>query len=106
MKHKIYNKLVRDKIPQIIEAEGNKAVCKTLDEAGYIQHLNEKLLEEVQEYLKSGELEELADIGEVMHAILAYKGIPLEEFQKARMTKLEQRGGFKERILLEEVIEE
>ncbi len=106
MKRTTYNKLVRDHIPQVIESEGKKAICTTLDDTSYIKHLNEKLLEEVQEYLQSGELEELADIGEVMHAILAYKGIPLEEFQRARMTKLEQRGGFKERIFLEEVIEE
>ena len=106
MKSRIYNKLVRDKIPQIIDADGRKAVCRTLEDESYIRHLHEKLLEEVQEYLKSGELEELADIGEVMHAILDYKGIPLAEFQKARLDKLEQRGGFKERIFLEEVIEE
>jgi predicted house-cleaning noncanonical NTP pyrophosphatase (MazG superfamily) len=106
MKTTTYNKLVRDKIPQIIKQSGKTCVCEVLSDEKYIQMLNEKLLEEVNEYLESGTLEELADIGEVMHAILAFKNISIEEFQKARLEKLEARGGFSERILLKEVIEE
>ena len=106
MKNIVYNKLVRDKIPAIIEQSGKKAICQTLSDEEYIKQLNTKLLEEVNEYYESGSLEELADIGEVMHAILSYKNISIEEFQKARMDKLEQRGGFKDKIFLKEVIEE
>lgn len=106
MKSIKYNKLVRDKIPMIIENTGNKCICETLSDDDYIKMLNEKLKEELDEYLESGTLEELADIGEVMHAILAYKNISLEEFQRVRMEKFESRGGFKDRILLKEVIEE
>ncbi len=101
-----YNKLVRDKIPGIIEQSGKKAVTQTLPDEKYIEMLNQKLLEEVNEFFGSGSVEELADIGEVMHAIIAYKGITLEEFQHVRLEKLEKRGGFKDRILLVEVVEE
>jgi len=100
-----YNKLVRDKIPEIIEKSGKKAVTEILPDEKYIEMLNEKLLEEVNEFFASGSVEELADIGEVMHAIMDYKGISLEEFQRIRLEKLEKRGGFKDKIMLVEVIE-
>lgn len=102
----IYNKLVRDKIPEIIEADDRKAICETLSDQDYMRLLKQKLLEEVNEFIESESLEELADIGEVMHALLDYKGISLEQFQKARMDKLEKRGGFKKRVFLKEVIED
>ncbi len=105
MAAKVYNKLIRDRIPEIIEASGKTCVCETLANEQYIEKLNEKLLEEVREYLESGTVEELADIGEVMHAILDFKGIPLEEFQRVRMEKLQERGGFKKKLLLKEVKE-
>lgn len=105
MKVKVYNKLVRDRIPEIIEASGKTCTYETLSDEQYIELLNKKLLEEVNEYLKSGMIEELADIGEVMHAILDCKGIPLVEFQHIRDEKLQARGGFKKKILLKEVME-
>lgn len=101
-----YNKLVRDKIPEIIEQSGKTAVTETLPDDKYVEMLNQKLLEEVNEFFESGTVEELADIGEVMHAIMAYKGITLEEFQRVRLEKLEKRGGFKDKVLLVEVVEE
>jgi predicted house-cleaning noncanonical NTP pyrophosphatase (MazG superfamily) len=105
MKVITYNKLVRDKIPQIIEQSGKSCICETLSDEQYIKMLNEKLLEEVKEYLENETVEELADIGEVMHAILAYKKVSIEEFQKTRLEKLETRGGFMDKILLKEVRE-
>ena len=105
MKVTNYNKLVRDKIPQIIKDSGNECICETLSDEEYRRMLNEKLVEEAMEYAKTGDIEELADMGEVMHAILDYKNTSLEEFQKIRMEKLQARGGFKDRILLKEVIE-
>lgn len=105
MKIVTYNKLVRDKIPQIIEHSGKVCICETLSDEQYIAKLNEKLLEEVQEYFETGSVEELADIGEVMHAILAHKGVNIEEFHRLRMKKHNERGGFSEKILLKEVIE-
>ncbi len=105
MKSKIYNKLVRDKIPEIIAASGKECVCEKLSDEQYIKMLNEKLLEEVGEYLESESVEELADIGEVIHAILDFKNVSIEEFQKVRIEKLEARGGFRSKIFLKEVIE-
>lgn len=105
MKVTNYNKLVRDKIPQIIKDSGKECICETLSDEEYIRMLNEKLVEEAKEYIKTGDIEELADMGEVMHAILDYKNTSLEEFQKVRMEKLQAHGGFKDRILLKEVIE-
>lgn len=105
MKVTNYNKLVRDKIPQIIKDSGKECICETLSDEEYRRMLNEKLVEEAMEYAKTGDIEELADMGEVMHAILDYKNTSLEEFQKIRMEKLQARGGFKDRILLKEVIE-
>jgi predicted house-cleaning noncanonical NTP pyrophosphatase (MazG superfamily) len=76
-----------------------------LSDEQYIAKLNEKLLEEIKEYLESGSVEELADAGEVMHAILAYIGISVEEFQELRMKKHNERGGFSKKILLKGVVE-
>lgn len=106
MKKTVHNKLVRDRIPEIIEKSGKRAVTEILSDEEYMELLNKKLMEEVQEYIESGTVEELADIGEVMHAIMDLKDISIEEFQRVRLEKLEQRGGFKERIFLKEVIED
>jgi len=101
-----HNKLVRDKIPQIIEQAGKSCIYETLPDNQYFQMLNKKLLEEVTEYLESGTVEELADIGEVLYAILVFKNVSMEEYQKIRLDKRNARGGFTERILLKEVIED
>lgn len=106
MKTTTYNKLVRDMIPEIIEASGKKAVCETLNDEVYIKLLKQKLVEELNEFLESDDVAELADMGEVMHALLEYKGVSIETFQRIRLEKLEKRGGFKKKIMLKEVIEE
>lgn len=107
MKTITYNKLVRDRIPEIIEANGKKAVYETItSEEDYIKFLKDKLVEEMNEFLESDDVAELADMGEVMHGILEYKGVSVETFQRIRLEKLEKRGGFKKRLLLKEVIEE
>jgi predicted house-cleaning noncanonical NTP pyrophosphatase (MazG superfamily) len=107
MKTITYNKLVRDRIPEIIEANGKKAVYETVTrDEDYIKLLKDKLVEEMNEFLESEDIAELADMGEVMHALLEYKGVSLETFQRIRLEKLEKRGGFKKKLLLKEVIEE
>lgn len=106
MKTITYNKLVRDKIPEIIQKAGKKCTTEVLSDVQYIKMLNTKLLEEVNEYLESGSIEELADIGEVIHAILSFKGVGIEEYQKVRMEKRDKRGGFDDKILLIEVLED
>lgn len=100
---KIYNKLVRDKIPQI--CEGNNQVCKTrvLNDEEYLVELNKKLQEEMKEYLEECDLEELADLQEVVYAILDAKKCSYAEFEKIRKAKATKRGAFKKRIFLETV---
>jgi predicted house-cleaning noncanonical NTP pyrophosphatase (MazG superfamily) len=98
-----YNKLIRDKIPEIIEAKGSKAIVEALDRDNFQKYLNIKLSEEMKEYLADGSIEELADLVEVIYALLECKGISVEEFEKIRVSKAETRGAFKKRLLLKEV---
>lgn len=98
-----YNKLVRDKIPEIIEGNGEKPVTRILNDEEYLKELNTKLQEEVSEYFADGNVEELADIVEVVYGLLDAKGVSLEEFEKIRIGKVKKRGAFKERIYLESV---
>jgi Uncharacterized conserved protein len=100
-----YNKLVRDNIPELIKSEGREAVIERLDDNQYREFLNVKLGEELKEYLESEEVEELADLVEVIYAVLDYKNVSINEFEKIRMEKNQKRGAFKERLLLKEIIE-
>ena len=95
-----YNKLVRDKIPEIIEAHGEVPVIRVLGQDEYIRSLRMKLSEETAEYLESGEAEELADIMEVVYALAAASGTSREELEAIRLQKRESRGGFDKRLLL------
>ena len=99
-----YNKLVRDRIPDIIKASDKKCVTAVLAESEYLTHLETKLSEERDEYLASkdihSQIEELADILEVIYAIAEAKGVTIEELEAIRAKKAEERGAFKERILL------
>lgn len=98
---KIYNKLVRDKIEDIMIEKGAKPVTRILSEEEYIKELNKKLLEEVKEYLESNEIEELADIEEVIIAILEAKNISRENLEEIRKAKVKKRGAFKRKLFLE-----
>jgi predicted house-cleaning noncanonical NTP pyrophosphatase (MazG superfamily) len=102
---KQYNKLVRDNIPSIIESNGKKAIYDILSPKKYIEMLDLKLTEELAEYQESKELEELADIMEVIYAITVAKGHSIEDLEALRIKKAEQRGAFVKKILLKEVIE-
>ena len=99
---KIYNKLVRDKILDIIEADGRIAKYRILDDNEYRQELNKKLQEEVKEYLEDNNVEELADIVEVIYGILSSMNVSVQEFEKIRINKQEKRGAFEKKIYLEE----
>ena len=99
---KIYNKLVRDKIIDIIEADGRIAKYRILEDDEYRQELNKKLQEEVKEYLEDNNVEELADIVEVIYGILNSMDVSIKEFEKIRINKQEKRGAFKKKIYLEE----
>lgn len=98
---KIYNKLVRDNIPEIMIKNGAKPVIKILNDEEYLLELNKKLQEELNEYLQDGNIEELADLEEVLLAILKIKNISLEEFNKIRIEKVNKRGAFDKKIFLE-----
>lgn len=89
---KIYNKLVRDKIPEIMISNGAKPVVRELSDEEYSVELNKKLQEEVTEYLESENIEELADIQEVILAILKLKGVSEEDLEKTRIDKVLKRG--------------
>ena len=101
-----YNKLVRDNIPNIISENGEKPITRVLTDEEYIRELNLKIEEEVKEYLLDFSVEELADIEEVIRAILDYKNVSYEEFENVRLNKVNKRGSFKERIFLERVEDE
>ncbi|MBR2969614.1 MAG: nucleoside triphosphate pyrophosphohydrolase [Clostridia bacterium] len=101
-----YQKLVRDKIPEIIKANDNvEPITRILDNDEYLVELNFKIQEELAEYLDSGDVEELADLEEVLRAILDAKNVSYEEFESIRKSKVEKRGAFKEKIYLEGVKE-
>lgn len=100
-----HNKLVRDRIPQIIMQSGKTCITRTLSDDEYISALDAKLQEELNEYLADGSMEELADLLEVMMAAAEVRGHTFAEVEVIRRTKAEKRGGFRERIWLESVSE-
>ena len=100
-----YNKLVRDRIPEIIEASGKTCVTETLSECEYLQMIDAKLDEELAEYHKDQNVEELADLLEVIRAAAIARGHTLEELEQVRAAKEEKRGKFEKRLLLKEVVE-
>lgn len=103
----IYNKLIRDKIPGMIAMTGKVANTKTLTDNEYIKELQKKAKEELTEYLKAendGEaLEELADLLEVIHSLAHVHGGSPQAVDTIREKKKEQRGGFNDRVFLEDV---
>ncbi len=100
---KVYNKLVRDKIPDIIEANGEICQIRILnDDVDYLKALQRKLDEEVAEYHKDDTIEELADIVEVVYALVKAHGISKEHFEKVVADKRNKKGGFDNRIMLKE----
>lgn len=102
---KIYNKLVRDHIPEIIESDGRKCLTEVLSDDRWLQMLDAKLDEELAEYQESKSLEELADLLEVMRAVVKARGWSWEQLEQARQEKAARRGGFEKKILLKEVRE-
>lgn len=100
-----YNKLIRDRIPEIIEASGKTCVTEMLSDEEYLKMIDAKLDEELAEYHKDENLEELADLLEVIYAAAKARGYTLEELEKVRAEKAEKRGAFEKKLLLKEVIE-
>lgn len=96
-----YDKLVRDRIPEIIEVNDERPVTHVAEDAEYERRLRDKLLEEAAEFEESGDPEELADVLEVIDAMLAVTDTTRADLEELREEKRETRGGFDERIVLE-----
>ncbi|MDF2664106.1 MAG: phosphoribosyl-ATP pyrophosphohydrolase [Paenibacillus sp.] len=98
-----YNKLIRDKIPAMMDTRGVEYSVRELPDEEYETKLNEKLHEELREYMEAPheeKLEELADLVEVIHALVLNSGNTLEHFEQLRKQKLVERGGFEQKLLL------
>lgn len=96
----IYNKAIRDKIPEIIEKSGHTCNFKTLNDEEFLIEIQKKLSEEVKEYQSNHDDTELADILEVVYRIAQLKGISKEELEKIRTKKTEDRGCFDKNLFL------
>ena len=96
----VYNKLVRDRIPEIIERSGKRCVCAELSEMDYLAALDAKLDEELAEYHQDHSMEELADLLEVIRAVIIARGSTYEQVEAIRLEKSQNRGSFQKRILL------
>lgn len=99
-----YDKLIRDRIPEIIEKNGQTARIRRLSNEEYLVKLDEKLDEELAEYHADGSVEELADLLEVIYAAARARGCTAEKLDEIRREKVEKRGAFEEKLLLEEVL--
>lgn len=97
-----YNKLVRDKIPEYIRKKGGHPITHVADKKEYWRKLKEKLLEEAREFQQKENTEELADILEVVDAIIRYKGFKQGEINKLKRKKAKERGRFEHKIILDE----
>ena len=100
-----YNKLVRDRIPEIIEASGKICATEILSDEAYLRMVDAKLDEELAEYHSDQTIEELTDLLEVIYAAAMARGYTLEQLEVVRTEKAAKRGAFTKKILLREVIE-
>jgi predicted house-cleaning noncanonical NTP pyrophosphatase (MazG superfamily) len=104
----IYNKLVRDNIPNIIHNNGEKPITRILSDEEYKQELEKKLYEEYKEVLQTTtteeRIEELADMLEIITSLAQLEDKSLDDVIEVAQTKRTKRGGFKQKIFLEKVI--
>ena len=100
-----YHKLVRDRIPEIIESSGKTCITQILSNEEYLRMVDLKLDEELAEYHRDQNIEELADLMEVIYAAAMARGYTIEQLEQVRAEKATNRGAFSKKILLKEVIE-
>ena len=105
MATKTYNKLVRDLIPDIIAESGNECRTRILSDEEYLKMIDAKLDEELAEYHEDQNIEELADLLELIHAATIARGYTLDELESVRAEKAQKRGGFEKKIFLIDVTE-
>lgn len=98
-----YNKLIRDKIPEIVKRDNQIPVIHQASPEEYQQKLLEKFQEETTEFYLSGYTDELIDVVEVSYAIAEFRGITKQKFDEMREQKKKERGGFENRIILDEI---
>lgn len=101
----VHNKLVRDKIPDIIEASGKTCNVEILSDEEYLRMVDAKLDEELAEYHQDQNIEELADLVEVIYAAVKARGYSIDDLESVRMEKAIKRGIFEKKLLLKEVQE-
>lgn len=104
MTRKTYHKLVRDKMPDVIAAKGDRAVTHMADDEEYWIKLVEKFGEDFEEFIQSGSEERLVDLLEILRAICEFKKIDHMKIDSLREEKAKLRGGFKKRIVLDETL--
>jgi len=106
----VYNKLVRDRIPEIINNSGKWAITRQLSDEEYKEELRRKIREELMEYFSTNTdedaLEELADLLEIIHSLVKVHGTNMDQLEQIRYKKAEERGSFDKRIFLIEVKDE
>lgn len=100
-----YDKLVRDRIPEIVRDDGEEPIVHVADDEEYERRLREKVLEEAEEFVESGDPEELADVLAVVEAYREHADLSAEQLEELREEKAAERGGFADRIVLERVAE-
>lgn len=104
MTKKLYNKLVRDRMPEILRAQGGEPDMRVLDEAEFKKLIRLKLLADAGELrvaaTREDVIKELADVLEIAEAIAAVEGIPMEEILKIKAARRAERGGFEKQIYL------
>ncbi len=101
-----FYKLVRDKIPEIIQSAGRQCSTFILSDKDYARFLDDKLIEEVNEYRDSKRMEELADVLEVIHGIVEARGNTWDELEELRLEMRKNHGGFDKQILMTEFVDD
>lgn len=95
------SKLVRDKKVELLQAEGKTVAFHLADDAEYWTKLKAKLAEEVGEFVRDESVNEIADVLEVVDTIIAYKGFDRSKIEEVKQNKMETRGGFTKRVILD-----
>lgn len=102
---RVYNKAIRDKIPEIIESSGASCIVDVLDDEKFVDKLVIKLDEEIEEYKESKSIEELCDLIEIAYRIAEINGVSYDELEERRKNKNIERGKFAKNLFLIQVNE-